>query len=102
LNGYAEITAAIVGVQLGRDDATEARQFQERRIPFLFYTGRADLTVLRAQWPDVASQEASDARADRDGSYIAAAPASGTILGLARNLREAFRCMSTWIIHLTP
>jgi CheY-like chemotaxis protein len=55
LIAYAEISAAIVDVQLGAQDAAEVcRLLESRRIPFVFYTGRADLTFLRAQWPDVA------------------------------------------------
>src|SRR5947209_17216676 len=53
LIAYAEISAAIVDVQLGAQDAAEVcRLLESRRIPFVFYTGRADLTFLRAQWPD--------------------------------------------------
>ena len=51
---YAEISAAIVDVQLGAEDAAEVcRHLKRRRIPFVFYTGRTDVTFLHAQWPDV-------------------------------------------------
>jgi CheY-like chemotaxis protein len=54
LIGYAEVSAAIVDVQLGADDAAEVcRLLESRRIPFVFYTGRADVTFLRSQWPDI-------------------------------------------------
>jgi CheY-like chemotaxis protein len=54
LLSFAEVAAAIVDVQLGSDDATHVCDFlARRRIPFAFYTGRADTTLLRAQWPAV-------------------------------------------------
>jgi CheY-like chemotaxis protein len=54
LLSFAEVTAAIVDLQLGSDDATLVCDFlQRRRIPFAFYTGRADTTLLHAQWPQV-------------------------------------------------
>ena len=54
LLSFAEVRAAIVDVQLGREDATLVCDLLERRrIPFAFYTGRADTTHLRAQWPQV-------------------------------------------------
>ena len=54
LLSFAEVTAAIVDVQLGREDAAQVCEFlARRRIAFAFYTGRADTTLLRAQWPDV-------------------------------------------------
>jgi len=54
LIGYAEVSAAIVDVQLGSEDAAQVCDLlASRQIPFLFYTGRADTTILRAAWPDV-------------------------------------------------
>src|SRR3954464_9918406 len=54
LIGYAEIAAAIVDVHLGGEDAAEVcHQLDQRRIPFIFYTGRSDVTFLLAQWRDV-------------------------------------------------
>ena len=54
LIGFAEISAAIVDVQLGSEDATQVcDQLARRQIPFVFYTGRADRTFLLAGWPDV-------------------------------------------------
>ena len=54
LIGFAEISAAIVDVQLGNEDATQVcDQLARRQIPFVFYTGRADRTFLLAEWSDV-------------------------------------------------
>jgi CheY-like chemotaxis protein len=54
LIAYAEISAAIVDVQLGREDATQVcNLLDQRRIPFVFYTGRAEKTVLLAAWPNI-------------------------------------------------
>lgn len=54
LLSFAEVAAAIVDVQLGREDARQVCDLLARRgIPFAFYTGRADITLLRAQWPQV-------------------------------------------------
>jgi hypothetical protein len=51
---FADVAAAIVDVQLGHEDATlVCNLLAERRIPFVFYTGRLDTTLLRAQWPEV-------------------------------------------------
>ena len=54
LIAYAEIAAAIIDVHLGGEDAAEVcRKLEDRGIPFVFYTGRADVTFLGARWPDV-------------------------------------------------
>jgi CheY-like chemotaxis protein len=54
LIGYAEVSAAVVDVQLGSEDAAQVCDLlASRQIPFLFYTGRADTSILRAAWPDV-------------------------------------------------
>ena len=54
LIGYADVSAAIVDVQLGREDATQVcNVLEQRRIPFVFYTGRAAETVLLAAWSTI-------------------------------------------------
>ena len=54
LIGYADVSAAIVDVQLGREDATQVcNLLDQRRIPFVFYTGRAAETVLLAAWSNI-------------------------------------------------
>jgi DNA-binding response OmpR family regulator len=54
LIGYADVSAAIVDVQLGREDATQVcNLLDQRRIPFVFYTGRAAETVVLAAWPNI-------------------------------------------------
>jgi len=52
LIGYAEVSAAIVDVQLGRENAAGVcAVLTQRQIPFAFYTGHADKTLLLAEWP---------------------------------------------------
>ena len=52
LLGFADVAAAIVDVQLGSQDADNVcKVLAKRRIPFIFYTGRADIASLRASWP---------------------------------------------------
>jgi CheY-like chemotaxis protein len=54
LIGYAEVSAAIVDVQLGRENAAGVCEvLTQRQIPFAFYTGRAEQTLLLAEWPDI-------------------------------------------------
>jgi DNA-binding response OmpR family regulator len=53
LIAYAEVSAAIVDVQLGDKDASEiCRLLNRRRIPFLFYTGNRSASLLK-EWLDV-------------------------------------------------
>jgi CheY-like chemotaxis protein len=53
LIGYAEISAALVDVQLGNENAARVCELLARRqIPFVFYTGRAEKTLF-AHWPGV-------------------------------------------------
>ena len=53
LIGYAEISAALVDVQLGKESAARVCDLLARRqVPFVFYTGRAEKMFL-AHWPDV-------------------------------------------------
>jgi DNA-binding response OmpR family regulator len=53
LIGYAEISAAIVDIRLGGEDAAEVCTLLARRsIPFVFYTGSHDAPLL-AVWPGV-------------------------------------------------
>lgn len=53
LTGYADVTAAIVDIQLGSEDAAKVCDALARRgIPFIFYTGRADKAALLTEWPD--------------------------------------------------
>ena len=53
LIGYAEISAALVDVQLGNQSAARACDLLARRqVPLVFYTGRAEKMFL-AHWPDV-------------------------------------------------
>ena len=48
----AELTAAVLDVELGHDMvAPVARTLSERGVPFIFHTGRHDIDVLIRQWP---------------------------------------------------
>jgi CheY-like chemotaxis protein len=52
LLSFADVAAAIVDVQLGSQDAGNVcKLLSKRQIPFIFYTGRADIAPLRARWP---------------------------------------------------
>ena len=54
LIGYAEISAAIVDVRLGSEDAsTVCRLLARRNVPFVFYTGQPRTTPIFAEWPKV-------------------------------------------------
>jgi CheY-like chemotaxis protein len=54
LIGYADISAAIVDVQLGAQDAAKVCDLlAQRKIPFVFYTGRSARAPLLAQWPHI-------------------------------------------------
>ena len=49
----AEVSAAIVDVQLGAEDASQiCHLLHRRRIPFLFYTGHRNAPLLK-EWPNV-------------------------------------------------
>jgi response regulator RpfG family c-di-GMP phosphodiesterase len=49
----AEVSAAIVDVQLGAEDASQICQLlHRRRIPFLFYTGYRNASLLK-EWPNI-------------------------------------------------
>ncbi len=53
LISFAEVSGAIVDVQLGDKDASEiCRLLDRRRIPFLFYTGNRSASLLK-EWPEV-------------------------------------------------
>ena len=52
LIGYADISAAIVDINLGTQDAAEAcRLLAKRGIPFVFHTGQRHAALL-AKWPN--------------------------------------------------
>jgi DNA-binding NtrC family response regulator len=54
LIGYAEISAAIVDVRLGPEDASAVcRLLARRNIPFVFYTGQPRTSPIFAEWPHV-------------------------------------------------
>ena len=54
LIGYAEISAAIVDVRLGSEDASAVCRLLARRdIPFVFYTGQPSTSPIFAEWPNV-------------------------------------------------
>jgi DNA-binding response OmpR family regulator len=54
LIGYAEISAAVVDVRLGSEDASTVCQLLARRnIPFVFYTGQPKSSPIFAEWPGV-------------------------------------------------
>lgn len=52
LAATAELTAAVLDVELGQDMiAPVARTLSGRGVPFIFHTGRNDIEVLIRQWP---------------------------------------------------
>jgi DNA-binding NtrC family response regulator len=54
LIGYAEISAAVVDVRLGDEDASQICKLLARRnIPFVFYTGQPGTAPLLGEWPRV-------------------------------------------------
>ena len=52
--GFADISAAIVDVQLGAQDAAQVCDaLARRKIPFVFYTGRPASAPLLEQWAHI-------------------------------------------------
>jgi DNA-binding NtrC family response regulator len=52
LTGSDGLGAAVLDMQLGRDTIMPvARDLTRRGIPFVFYTGQADIGPIRAEWP---------------------------------------------------
>jgi DNA-binding NtrC family response regulator len=52
--GYAEISAAVVDVRLGSEDASAVcHALARRNIPFVFYTGQPKSSPIFAEWPGV-------------------------------------------------
>jgi DNA-binding response OmpR family regulator len=55
LIGYAEVSAAVVDLQLGANDAAEVCEALARRhIPFVFYTGHPQRNTVMERWPHIA------------------------------------------------
>jgi hypothetical protein len=71
---YAEVAGAIVDVQLGREDAARVCEvLAQRQIRFAFYTGRAEKTLLLAEWPDIkVLKTPATAQGDRGGDSVPA------------------------------
>lgn len=47
-----ELAGAILDMRVGLDSsAPVAHALKQRHIPFLFYTGQADMEPIRAEWP---------------------------------------------------
>src|SRR5215468_9200429 len=48
-----DLTAAVLDVRLGRESSFPiAHRLERRGVPFVFYTGQAEIDQLRAQWPE--------------------------------------------------
>ena len=53
LDDLGKLDAAILDVDLSGDEVFEfADRLRERRVPFVFHTGRSDLTRLHADYPE--------------------------------------------------
>jgi CheY-like chemotaxis protein len=52
LLAFADVACAIIDVHLGSEDARSVCQLLAKRgIPFVFYTGRADIASWLKEWP---------------------------------------------------
>jgi DNA-binding NtrC family response regulator len=48
-----DLSAAVLDVRVGADEVEAvARRLTHRHVPFLFYSGQADVDAVRRQWPD--------------------------------------------------